>query len=406
MLNKDYYDRFLKNKDIIFNELINEFGTEYKDIIKNRLDNLIIVFDSTPNEEYDYLKNNKDLINNSKKLKILYNYKQYELARKIAFKNVSFDIKKIISSIFDIDVNNLNDSNMFLFLDDNLNEGLIDSFSSSNEKLLKDNNCPSWIKKNILNDRNDFKLKVEKLGFDINSTPNIKEKVDRYIEERTKLNLIFYGKILERNNLYNNELKQNFDILDFWCLYYISFYDKTNNFKMTLNNKDYEYIYFPVDKLKNNKVKALDTSFIHELIHACLKENKQDIILETYVQSHAINIASKIHNKGLFIFDNKKDYEEKNWSSYEFLLNFISDFLEKNEELLTNLYIKKGVLIVDYFLGENYNELNFKLKKIYELYKTYRDKGSNSIVINVDLDDIKKDIEKIKIYHRNNFGDK
>ena len=78
----DVNDNFNKNKNFIIDVFINYYRSDYSDIIKRRLDNVLFDFSSTPEEDYKFMVEHDNQITDLSKLLIKLRYKNYEKIQK------------------------------------------------------------------------------------------------------------------------------------------------------------------------------------------------------------------------------------------------------------------------------------------------------------------------------------
>ena len=379
-------DNFNKSRNSIIDIFINYYGPEYSDIIKKRLDNIFLDFSSTPEEEYKFLIENGNQINDLSKLLINLRYKNF---KRIQNESKQLIMKPLIYSIQCLLMNDLEkidiESEKFLslFMDKNLNGGCIDAFSSKSIALLNKYDTGDSLKESILNDQNEFRKNMKILGINLENLNT--ENVDNFIEYRKKLQTIYKNNIVKKSkygkNMYK-EIRKKFGVeltpeeLSFialienaWAGY---IYARSDN-----NVTYHQIIKIPLLHLMNLGVKGLDVNIIHELIHKIETSggyvgiridddnNTNDIINEIRTQNLAIRITKELHKLGIYMYDNPNDYKIEGESTYEALFPLTKTFLDEHETLFSNCAINSTPQKLDEYFGEFWEEFSKKINSIY-----------------------------------------
>lgn len=183
-------------------------------------------------------------------------------------------------------------------------------------------------------------------------------------------------------------------------LFYMSFYQKPNRGIFPLSGgKKLKYIFYPVVRQINQNFKALDTTFIHEIVHTIEKEGKYSIIDEIIVQKAAMNITKRLHENGIFIFDNKEDYLIEGNCMYEVLFPLIEPILLNYYDLLKDTLINGSFYSLNEAFGESWNKF---LQELEMIYATYQDISSRNqkFTWETNLSNLNKYMEEMSEFYQ------
>lgn len=312
------------------------------------------------------------------------------------------EFKWFISVFFKIDKNVLDKKDseelLSLFTNQNFDESYIDSYNSHNMNLLNRTDTPEVIKESVLNDQRILKEQLEKFGIIIDE--NFLHQVDGFIEKRKLEKEGYYRRILQSDFSYNRELYELMQETDPGILFYMSFYQEPNRGIFTLSGgKKIKYIFYPVVRQINQNFKALDTTFVHEIVHTIEKEGKYSIIDEIIVQKAAINITKRLHENGIFIFDNKEDYLIEGNCKYEALFPLIDPILLNYYDLLKNTLINGSFYSLNEVFGESWNKF---LQELEMIYATYQDISSRNqkFTWETNLSNLNKYMEEMSEFYQ------
>lgn len=399
----DFQKQFSKYKDILIEEIIQEFGEEYRDIFIERINGHTIILQSNPLDDYTYLCNHAENIKFTDRYMIKERYRKLQKIKEKSRNELMDEFKWFISVFFKIDKNVLEEKDseelISLFTNQNFDESYIDSYNSHNMNLLNRMDTPEVIKESVLNDQRILKEKLEKFGIIIDE--NFLHQVDGFIEKRELEKEGYYRRILQSDFSYNRELYELMQERDPRILFYMSFYQDPNRGIFTLSGgKKIKYIFYPVVRQINQNFKALDTTFIHEIVHTIEKEGKYSIIDEIIVQKAAINITKRLHENGIFIFDNKEDYLIEGNCGYEVLFPLIEPILLNYYELLKNTLINGNFYSLNEVFGESWHKF---LQELEMIYATYQDMGlrNQKFIWETDLSNLNKYMAEMDdFYHR------
>lgn len=378
-------DNFNKCKPILLELLISYYGEEHRNKITERFNSIYFDFSSTPDEDYKYaLSHNLSDFEQIKK-----RFEDYERIKNKAKKIYRKLILKYIYKNFIQSYNIPKDKeNLFisLFFDDEFNTGYIDSFSSESIELVNNPHTPIIVKQSIVDEQKRFmeisselKLHYKNISLDlINKFINFRNIVQSAYETYIIKNSEFGKKIYKT-------IKREFNLK-------ISPADITtfafNEEPQFIALEDYHfnncrYIKYPITAIINCTSYGIDISIIHELIHAIENDGK-NVGIRIYKDSNLNNVANeirtekiakkltkKLHEKGIFIYDNPEDYQYEETSCYEWLFGFCSNFFEQFESFISNLAINGTPFKLDEQFGESWKTYSKHLDNIYYKLVSY-----------------------------------
>lgn len=398
----NYQEQFLKYKDILIEEIIQEFGEQYRKATIEGINSHIIILQSNPLDNYTYLCNHAKNIKFTDRYMIKERYRKLQKIKEKSRNELMDEFKWFISVFFKIDKNVLDQKDseelVSLFANQNFDESYIDSYNSQNMNLLNRVDTPGVIKESVLNDQRILKEKLAKLGIIIDE--QFIHRVDGFIKKRELEKEGYYRRILQSDFSYNRELYELMQETDPGILFYMSFYQEPNRGIFTLSGgKKIKYIFYPVVRQINQNFKALDTTFVHEIVHTIEKEGKYSIIDEIIVQKAAINITKRLHENGIFIFDNKEDYLIEGNCKYEVLFPLIDPILLNYYDLLKNTLINGSFYSLNEAFGESWNKF---LQELEMIYATYQDISSRNqkFTWETNLSNLNKYMEEMSEFYQ------
>lgn len=390
-------DSFNKNKNFIINILINYYGQEYSDIIKERLENVFFDFSSTPEEDYKFLKLHETQIDSLSKFFIIERYKNYKRIQKeskqLIMKPLIYSIQCLLMNDLDkIDVES--EKFLTLFMDKNLNGGCIDAFSSKSIALLNKYDAVDSIKESILKDQNVFRKNMEILGINLENLNT--ENVDNFIEYRKKLQTIYKNNIVKKSkygkNMYK-EIRKRFAI-ELSSEELNTIFLRKNPSAMYIYSKNHnkynQIIKIPLLYLINIGKKGLDVIIFHEIIHKIETDknyvgisihddkNTNNIINEVRTQYSALKLAKQLHKMGIFIYDNPDDYNVEGECAYEALFPLTKNFIDEYETIFSDCAINNTPNKLYEYFGEDWKEFSEQIDYIYYEHMKYFS-GTNNI---------------------------
>ena len=380
-------ENFNKYKKIIIEVLTDYYGVQYKEVIKRRLDNVFFDFSSTPEDDYIFLKVHKDLLDNSSKLLIKLRYYEFKNIQRKEQKSCFRLLIEYIKSYLEIsnidEINIENEAFLSLFTDKKFNSGYIDAFSSKSISLLGDSSISKSVKESIIHDQEEFKRIINSFGIKIENLS--REVVDKLLKYRKKLQDAYKSNIVQKSifgKTLLREIKKMFSIeIPAKVLNYYAFREDSWAGYICIEDDSnltyYQFIKNPLLHYINSGIKGLDVILIHEIIHKV--ESNDDyigistaddddvnhIINEVRTQNLAIKITKKLHELGIYIYDNPDDYTIEGESTYELLFPLIKDFLDENETLLSDCAINNTPKKLNEYFGEFWEEFGKKINSIY-----------------------------------------
>ncbi len=391
---------FFNNREKIIDLFINYYGKEYSDIIRNRIYNTHFEFGSTPDENYNFLKEHENQINKLDKLDIIANYIDYMKIEREENRINTIKLFEYIKNNFNVkDIDRFNENNeqlMSLFKSKGFERSYIDAFSTKSDELLNDPNISKKAKEMILQDQEEFNRIVTTIGIGMPFISSYQNHVDELIKYREGLKCNYKVNILKNTEYGKNifENMNNFFGTDFCkdsfndsVLKDISktFFSKDSWLFTLCKNSDNDQIYYnivilPLYSSINFGKKALDVILIHELIHRVETEdgktgiytyssNDTNVITnEMRTQNIAIKLTKKLHDSGIFIFDNPKDYRIEGECILESLYHLVEDFFNGQEPLITDCAINNTPEKLEEYFGESWKDLGKRLFMIYNKY--------------------------------------
>ena len=261
----------------------------------------------------------------------------------------------------------------------------IDAFSTQNENLLS--NSPSIVKDNILKRRNYVIKKMKELNLNIKLDNKTIDNLIEFIFDSKDYHRIMISKKSDLGKYIKDNLK---DLSDYsvknivfgndTAFNLVIFYDEFDNTKF------YKVLKFPIIEQINKNCNCLDVILIHEIIH-CIETNElgncvgldnnteNKVFNEIRTQKLAIEITNILHKKGIFIFDNKNNYNDKFTASYEYFKDISYSFINNHEDIIKYCAINNDLNLLYDFFGNNFKIYSKYLDQLYENIKSYVDNG-------------------------------
>lgn len=400
----DFQKQFSKYKDILMEEIIQEFGEEYRDIIIERINSHVIILQSNPLDDYTYLCKHADKIKFTDRFIIKERHRKLERIKKKIRNDLMHEFLWMIKVLFKIDENIIfgKDSNelVSLFGNENFDTSYVDSYNSVNMNLLNRIDTPEIVKENIFNDQRILKEGLEKYGIIIDE--DFISQVDNFIDKRNLEKGEYYRRILKSNSSYNKELSQYLSVVNPAILFRISFYQSPHRDTVLIKNQiAMEYVFCPITRLINLNLKGLDIVIIHELVHTVAKEKRHSIMNEVIVQKAAINITRRLHDKGIFMFDNPDDYRIGDECGYELLFPIIEPILSNYDDILKGTLINGSFYSLDEVFGESWNNFLMELENLLSNFQNMYMRSKEHYTWQTDLSNLKRYMSEMDdFYHR------
>lgn len=332
-----------------------DYGKKYYDLIKNRMDNTIYLFEANPLENMKFLEENgADVFPNIKKIRTyLKEYKNF-IKIKNTLENKYFeDYYLILSNAFSYYSK--------LGIEDFINIDL-DSYSSTNIMLLNDEYTSCSIKKDILKRQQEYMRVCRVYGIEpitnsifidsiINKRNNLLRKKDTLLISKTR-----WGRRIKSIVNHNTKFKvSDDDIADVIfsrenCAMTSAFTNKNGNIRIC---------YVPLTKIY--KLKGLDRVFFHENRHVveCSSTNsgidtydddKYSMLNEIRTEKNAIRDSDFL--KSIPLFSNC-DFPSKCDCTYSTAFPYTMNFFEDNCDILNDLSINNDIVSLESIYGAN-----------------------------------------------------
>jgi len=391
---KNLEENFIKYKDVIIELLVECYGEKYRNIILYKMNNIFMDFSSIPTDDYEYLLLHDKEINFRDKVMIKLNYLEYKKQEKELLKKYEKELLEYVMLKFSISKHfKYKNSNLFLslFMGNNFSGGYIDAFCSEYVSLLNDSNVSKDVKVSILGQQKLFFEFVNKLELSVKDIPvDLADEIVKYRNFlRKEYQMMLVEKTTSGKDMIEKYKKHANIIMPEEAAREIFFH----RFPFTaIIYGEYFVIKIPIIYLKNMGAKAIDVSVIHEIIHY-VESNKNYVGICDYIkgvnklvneirtQKLAIKITNKLHELGVFMYDNPNDYKILGECLYEKLFPLTGTFFEDYEDFLNNVAISNDVGVLDKFLGPAWGE-----------YSKYMDIQYHNFRFNIENFDVEIEI--------------
>ena len=378
----DIESAFNNKKDIIIEVLTDYYGEEYADIIKEKIEDTLFIFRSKPEEEYRYVESHKGQVSRLNALLIETKYhSQKAIEEEIRKKSMDYIFTAVSVTFFGGRLEQKYENEVVkLFSDSNFNAGQIDSFSTKSIEILNNPNANPTIKASIKYDQEMFRRAIDAIGLKLNIDKTL---VDKFIEIRKKCQKEYRDKICRETPYIKDISKaiiQKYGIpLPPGALHNYAFLQGSFAQNITGRKKDVPFsinvIRIPIIDLMNRNAKGLDVEIIHEIIHRIetnknrvgISNNDKNIIMnEIRTQWTAVKIVKKLHENGIFIFDNPLDCKVEGESLYETLFPVTEELLKEYETLFKECAINNDPETINNTLGEEWDKYSKLVDVIYK----------------------------------------
>lgn len=357
--------RFNENKLVILECLVDFYGEEYRYTILERFKHIYFNFSSVPTEEYLYILRNTKKLSISSLNPILKNYDQYTQVVNKYENQYCKIIKDYLNENFRIEIEN-KDVKEILNKEITLNkiEKMLLSFGCDKEKILRKKleNCLEYCLDIQKQYRNQI---VKEAEFSLQMKRDIKKQ----------FSLDLSGDVLRILAFKTNPSAGNF------------YTSKESTIPLGT------FIRIPVATLLNRGIKSLDVCLIHEIIHKIEtcgnhvgiaiedKKSTNKIINEIRTQKIAIQITKRLHENGIFIFDNPKEHSFYNDSKYEILFPLTGNLLEEYEPFFNKCAMKSTSHLLELKFSKTWNFYATYLNEVYK-YVLKNKKYNEQIYVN------------------------
>ena len=384
-------ERIINNLVSIY---ISDYGNEYEEIIKEKINNTIFIFDSNPIETKNFIGKNLDKIKDNRKLlKTEIEYLDYIKEKK--------KIEKEIKTVF------LNYIKKYTYIDINIDKDKVynldfDSYSLENNIKLERDNTQLEEKEKILKRRKEYKLDYLEISMRPLTDWQQIEKIIKYknsLELYKKIELIKrtkWGHRIKREILRNN--KTELSDLQLANILFDDDNNATTSIIIDNDNNKKTICYMPL--IHNVEKSSLDKILLHELRHVIetndesigisrISNQQYDTLNEIRTDKNALKDKLRLNNQTIFS-------DKKSNSLYEALFAYTGDFFEEHKnvldyiaisgkiELLEKLFNHDELILYDYYLHDieeaiiNKKELPINEKIKEQLIKTLRSNYKNN----------------------------
>lgn len=396
-----YEKRFENLKPFIIEEFVTEFGEKNRKIINDGINKTIFVLSSTPEEDYKWMSSTKEEISNLEKLKIrtrFINFRNIKLKQKNLLMPT---FKQMIEYYFHIRIpKEIFKDVIYLFSKGDFSNSWIDFFSKTNQNLIENENTPIKLRKDLLRKQKYALNKLKAVGIDLSRVEQ--ENIDEFLKQRHLVQETFYKRILESNSLYTNSLRKKINLTDAFCLYNISYYQATHFGRFNIKGNVVKYVYCPINRKKlNEEEEGLDIDLIHETVHSIQKEISTDFINEINVQNHAMNITERLHQKGIYLFDNPKNCKVRDTCVYESFIPPIDSFLKEQNDILIDALIEGDYSNLTEVYGEDWLLFTSTLQNWWQQLFEYMNAGDEFDMI-IDNRNLNQYMKNMNAYYQKN----
>lgn len=394
-------------REILFDLFVDYYGHEYRDLIYSRTEDVPVDLSSTPVDNYYYLKSHSNNISNAERGLIEKQYNDFESVMNEA-RNINYDLMfNFLVEVFRIQNRELGrldkESFLSLFTDKTFSKSLIDGFSKQSLKFLNDDFVSENDKISILKKQEEFNRVLSNLGVNLDSFSNA--SINKVIEYRKKLKEN-YRNLIIKNSEYGQNMNSGIKSIigidvkpEF--LNPIGLARSASAVSITVNRGSelvyYRYVKIPLIYLINRNLKGLDYSIIHELIHIIesymnyvgisihdeTKTNK--IVNEIRTQKLAAKFTKILHERGIFLYDNPKDYKVDGVSTYEFIYPLIGDFLDKYESVFSACAISNDIAKLNMMFGESWPLYSEYINDVFARTVNYYENFNTFPAVNMDV---------------------
>lgn len=342
-------------KSYLLTMYVKDYGEKYYDLIKNRMDNTIYLFDANPLENMKFLEENgEDIFPNIKKIRTyLKEYKNFIKIKNTLENKYYEDYYLILSNSF---------SYYSKFgIEDFINIDL-DSYSSTNIMLLNDKYTSDSIKKDILKRQQEYMRICRVYGIEpITNSVFIDSIISKRAELIRKKNTLLISKTRwgrRIKSIVNRNTKFKVSDLD---IAQIIFNGENCAMTRTFTNKngDFRLCYVPLTKIY--KLKGLDRIFFHENRHVVecssinsgidtYDDDKYSMLNEIRTEKNAIRDSNFFKSMPLF---SNCDFPSKYYCTYSIAFPYTMNFFEDNCDVLNDLSINNDVVSLESIYGAN-----------------------------------------------------
>ena len=405
--------KFNNKKDIIIKTFIDYYGIQYAEVIKERISNLIIDFSSMPDAEYEFSLFYSNLINDRSIRIIESRYKKYSYARKTLKRKYLRALLHFIRQTLKCE--NLDGTALQIFTSDEFGESLIDAFKINSLALIGKNEIPEQIRNTIVQDIRILKQVLS----DYNVNDISIEQSESIIEFRNWVALQYKRDLIYETGVCNALIKKlPSECLDSYPRTLNSISDivfvnnpTTGRLKLYKDEnvyKTYPYIKMPILLCLSKNLKGTDGDLIHELIHVIETcgditgifkhdDHNSQIVNEIRTEILAQKLTHKLHENGVFVFDNPKDYAIGR-SAYALYFPYVKDFFCKYEDIFSKCAINTNPDELHNYFGDAWDTFCEELTNSFDVFLYYYGKEQEKEAFEVNKERIEELINTMEEY--------
>ncbi len=388
-------EAFLDYKDKLLSIYVEDYGEKERELIKNRMNNTLYLFDSNPVSMMEFLMDNSEDINDPLVIRqIEEEYINYVKVKSKIDKKLNKELLKYIASFFDISWRRA--PMELLDLD-------YEAFSYESNSIMKNSSLDNLEeRKGIEKRRADYLEECEKLGIKPLTNPVyinfILEQIYKYdsiLNQRLLKGTKWGQRIVKRLMKYNPQF--TIDKIDSMMMR-----NRVASTYYSINNgiRDGICMYYPL--VENLERQALDNFMFHENRHVIESSSRVSglslygdeslyrLINEIHTEDKAIKDGKKLKNEVLF--DNSS-LQEGCFSPYAALLLFTDGFYDEFNTYLNDFALHGRINEFEEMFGKD-DLLAFE--KYLECLECYIKKEKDEFSLYTSLDDREKAKQYVK----------
>lgn len=354
-----------ENQNLLIDRYVEDYGNEYRDLIRKRMDNTLYLFDSNPIVTMKFIQQFGGNISSSQMKLFEKEYRNYKKVFSVIHERIKKQYYQKLASYFSISSHPIKEE--ILSLD-------IESFSLENQFLLKRSDVCTSEKEKIIKRQEKYLEECEMIGVEpLTNSVYIQFLLDekRRLEEYEDLSLL-------KNTKWGRRIVKT--IRSYYPKIRLSEIQKimrddavavTSYLLDSRGCARARILYFPL--LEHYSVMSLDRIFYHENRHV-VESNPYSSGLHSHVGS-SYQLLNEIRTEKNALDDLDYFPHDLLWSSdsmvegyhntYEELYSYISSFLEEHREVLNDCAIRGDLLDLEEKFGKkNLKELEMFLDEL------------------------------------------
>lgn len=406
--------RFNNKKNIIIKTLIDYYGIEYAKAIKERVSNLIVDFSSMPDAEFNFLIFYNKLLNDRSKEIIKSRYKKYH--------NISQNLKEKYFGAFLIFIRqtlkceNLDTKVLDLFTTSDFGAGLIDTIADGLTLIGKSETLDY-----IRDDLSEDVALLEKFLARYNLGNISADQADRIIEFRNWIAFQYKRELIEETGIYDKMIKKIYE--EFPSSYSqalnsivdIAFLNNPTTGRLKCYKDDniynmYPYIKMPMLLCLSKNLKGTDCDLVHELIHVVetdgdttgiFQHNNHNSLIVNEIRTELLaeKLTRELHKKGIFIFDDPRDYIIGR-SAYSLYFPYVKEFFNKYEDKFTECAINTNPEDLRDCFGDAWDAFCIELTNSFDAFLYFYRKNMEIGTFEINKERIEELINEMEEYNQ------